>query len=374
MGAAHYPSSLFCGRFRANKFAARLALKVPAVICLKRKSLPHVALAILCACAPAFAQNSHRRRAEAPPTGAGAPVVFLDSTRERDGLKGPVRRVETEVVRVERRGGALVEKSRSVLERTLYDETGRRVENETYPVVSATAGRESHSYDAQGNLSETVVRDERGAVLSRTIYAYEFDPFGNWVKMTASVAVVSAGQFAYEPFEVTNRAITYYATGDGNAAAPSTVNPPAPAAANPPAPPRDAERAAHDARQARVPAPRAEAEPKRKGERVAHAGAREVRVGAREIEVGVLNDRATSLPRPSFPVTSHRLDEPINVSVEVLVDETGLVVEASAPEAPPTLRQAAEDAARRATFFPFYSQGRPVRARGRLNFGFYFSP
>jgi hypothetical protein len=57
-----------------------------------------------------------------------------------------------------------------------------------------------------------------------------------------------------------------------------------------------------------------------------------------------------------------------------LVDQTGLVIEARAQDAPRVLGQAAEDAARRATFFPFYSEGHPVRARGRLNFGFYFSP
>jgi hypothetical protein len=106
---------------------------------------------------------------------------------------------------------------------------------------------------------------------------------------------------------------------------------------------------------------------KREAARVAHAN-------ARVIDVGVLNDHATSLPHPAFPVSGRRLDKPITVSVEVVVDQTGLVVEADAPDAPPSLRKVAEDAARRATFFPFYSEGRPVRARGRLNYGFYFAP
>ncbi len=307
------------------------------MICRIQKPLPSVALALLFACSAAHAQEGHRRHAEtagrAEPSRRAevAPVVFLDSTREQDGLKGPVRRVETEIVKVEQRGGASVEKSRSVLERTLYDERGRRVENETYPVVSNSTGQEFHSYDAQGNLSETVVRDARGAVLSRTAYRYEFDSSGNWVKMTASLAVLSAGKLSYEPVEITNRSITYYATegaggpkvaGNGTAqAAPSSAVVKTPDAAR-----VEAARSQAAAPHAQGDTARAAGNERKEGARVAHAN-------AREIDVGVLNDRATSLPRPAFPVAARRLAHPITVSVEVVVDQTGLVVEASAPDA-----------------------------------------
>ncbi|MFN2596104.1 MAG: hypothetical protein ABR563_02835 [Pyrinomonadaceae bacterium] len=348
------------------------------MICLKRKPLPHVALALLCACASASAQNSHRRRAEAAP-GARAPVVFLDSTRERDGLKGPVRRVETEVARVERRGGALVEKSRSVLERTLYDEMGRRAENETYPVVSAPSGREFHSYDAQGNLSETVVRDARGATLSRAAYAYEFDSFGNWVKMTASLAVVGEGRIEYEPFEITKRRITYYLLDDrrgAEAPAPATDAEPAKAGGNEEesglrradtARRREAaQRGAVKGETGDLASPPGGAKP-REGERVAHAQ-------ARAVSLGVLNDRATWLPSAASPVAGKRLEKPVTISVDVVVDPTGRVVEARAEGGAPAIRQAAEDAARRATFMPYYSEGHPASVRGWINFGFYFAP
>jgi hypothetical protein len=358
------------------------------VICRIPKPLPFAALSLLVVCAVAHAQGGrHRAEADARATSA-APVVFLDSTRERDGLRGPVRRVETEVVRVEPKSGAVVEKARSVLERTLYDERGRRAENETYPVVSNPAGQEFHSYDAQGNLAETIVRDARGATLSRTIYKYEFDAYGNWVKMTASVAILSAGKIAYEPIEITNRSITYYATDEAIDAKASHVSTDAVAEKKGDSARRSATHDRNDAAsvegdrkhvadvaartqdvvpRAQGDAARASGEAKREGARVAHAN-------AREIEIGVLNDRATSLPRPAFPVTARRLNKPITVSVEIVVDQTGLVVEAKAQDAPQALRQAAEDAARRATFFPFYSEGRPVRARGWLNFGFYFAP
>ncbi|MDT7540108.1 MAG: hypothetical protein QOE33_12 [Acidobacteriota bacterium] len=359
LGGEGYPCALFCGRLRANDFH-RPARETPVVICRTPKPFPSVALGLLVACVCAQAQGSRHRAESGKRTPAAAPVVFLDSTRERDGLKGAVRRVETEVVKVELKGGAVVEKSRSVLERTLYDERGHRAENETFPVVSNAAGQEVHSYDAQGNLAETILRDTHGATLSRTIYKYEFDAFGNWVKMTASLAVLSAGKIAYEPIEITNRSITYYAT-DGPAA--RTSNSATDAAAEKKADDvhRGAPRIEGDTARVERVAPRAE------GARVAHAS-------AREIEVGVLNDRATSLPPPAFRVAGRRLDKPVTVSVEVVVDQTGLVVEARAQDAPRVLGQAAEDAARRATFFPFYSEGHPVRARGRLNFGFYFAP
>jgi hypothetical protein len=309
-----------------------------------------VAFLIAASCAPARGQTT-RPRPETKRHAADAPLVFLDSTRERDGLKGPVRRVETEVVKVGFDRGERVEKSRSLLERTLYDEGGRRVENETYPVVGDTRGEEVHKYDAQGNLAETIVRDARGAALSRTIYEYEFDAFRNWVKMTASVAVVSAGKAGFEPVEVTNRTITYYQTGEG-------VGAKAPSAAG--------ARVAAAAEANSVAAHASGAKPRE----VARAASAK----GREINVGVLNDRATSLPKPAFLVTAKRLDAPVTVSVEVVVDPTGRVVEATAQNGSRAMREAAETAARRATFLPFYYEGRPVRARGRMNFGFYFAP
>ncbi|HEX8162355.1 MAG TPA: RHS repeat domain-containing protein [Pyrinomonadaceae bacterium] len=325
-----------------------------------KKPLLSFALLVVAGCAPARAQHS-RPRADAKRRAADAPLVFLDSTRERDGLKGPVRRVETVVVKVESDGRARAEKSRSLLERTVYDEAGRRVENETYPVVGNTRGDEIHKYDAQGNLSETVVRDARGAALSRTVYEYEFDAFGNWVKMTASVAVVRAGKAGFEPVEVTNRTITYYQTGEEAGARTPTAAGAQVAAAAKENPGKE-----NPGTESPVAA-RAVAEKPREVSRPATAK-------GREIEVGQINNRATSLPKPAFVVTARRLDEPVTVSVEVVVDETGRVVEARARNGAEPLREAAEAAARRTTFLPFRAGGRPVRARGTLSFAFNFSP
>jgi hypothetical protein len=339
-----------------------------------RKTLSSAALTLLVACFAAHGQVT-RSHSETSRRATNAPLVFLDSTRERDGLKGAVRRVETEVVKVELERGAMVEKSHSILERTLYGVRGRRIENETYPVVSKPAGREAHSYDAQGNLAETIVRDERGATLSRTVYKYEFDAQGNWVKMTASVAVVKGGQVAFEPFEITNRSISYYlldeaaagakparGAGDAEASKVSGNEEERGARATDGSQPRATQR--HETQ-------RHETQPRemktRETARVAH-------VEARAVNVGVLNDRATWLPPIAFAVAVKRLDKPVTISVDVVVDATGRVVEATAESGSKALRQAAEDAARHTTFLPYYSEGRPVHVRGWLNFGLYFAP
>jgi hypothetical protein len=160
-----------------------------------------------------------------------ASLVILDGTRETDGLKGPVRRVGTEAVMVEVRQGRPFAHPPSLLERTLYNVRGRRTQNETYPVGGGGTGWEAHKYDVRGNVVETTVRDAGGAALSRMAYEYEFDDYGNWIRMTASVAVSNLGRTEYEPFEITTRSATYYAAEEAGGGAPQTNPPPAPVVA-----------------------------------------------------------------------------------------------------------------------------------------------
>ncbi|HLL75690.1 MAG TPA: energy transducer TonB [Pyrinomonadaceae bacterium] len=326
------------------------------------------ALLLAAACAPAGAQVLHTS-AEAA---RRAPLVILDGTRETDGLRGPVRRVETEVIKVDVRQGRTLEGPASLLERTLYDERGRRVENETYPVVGGHAGDESHRYDGRGNVVETVVRDRAGAVLSRTTYEYEFDEHGNWTRMTASVAVSNRGRAGYEPFEITRRSITYYAVDDSAAGAPRTAatqNRNGASAAPVAAGEKVGERAgAQELARAAGPAGAPAAVNARK------PLSTNAPAGGEFLEVGVLNARATWLPRPAYPVGSRRLEQPYTVAVEVTLDITGRVVGAQAQNGPPALRDAAERAARLSAFLPFYVSGRPVRARGVINYDFDYLP
>src|SRR5687768_11960793 len=54
------------------------------------------------------------------------------------------------------------------------------------------------------------LRDDRGAILSREAYTYEFDKFGNWTRMVTSLVVFENGELKREPVEVTYRTVTYY--------------------------------------------------------------------------------------------------------------------------------------------------------------------
>ena len=324
--------------------------------------LPWSIVVLLCAvcfavCSDARGQGS-RPRSENNPREDRAPVVFLDSTKEIDGLKGPVRRIETELLRVQLEDGKIVQKSRSLLERTTYDERGQRIENETYPIVGTQAGQETHKYDAQGNLSETIVRGARGEVLSRTIYDYELDGFGNWIQMKASVAVSNSGKVEYQPIEITKRSITYYLVDDvsaQDASAASRVNATVAPVAEGVRVGKRAEATA-DAKQPQAILQKTPA------------------IEGALLNVGLLNDRTTELPKAAFPVSWKRLDAPITVTVEVIVDITGRVSQARAQNGPEALREPAESAARRASFLPFYVGGRPVRARGLINYTFNFLP
>jgi hypothetical protein len=310
------------------------------------------------------AARAQSRAPEAKARAAGKALVFLDSTRERDGLRGPVRRVRTEVARLASGlAGRVTEGPRRLLEVTVYDPAGRRVENATYPVVSSLAGEETNSYDERGNLAETTLRDAAGRILSRTLYAYEFDQRGNWTKMTASLAIVGPAGPALEPVEVTYRAITYYSPETGAVASrPASVQTAAvqTAAVQTVAVPTAAQTTKPNANAPVAPSPAAEM-PEEDFSALPDAG--------------LLNQRASSLPPPAYPVgTAKPARGLVLVVVEVVIDETGRVLRARAPSGPQALREAAEEAARRAVFAPFAAKGVARRVRGTLRYTFPYEP
>lgn len=146
---------------------------------------------------------------------AGRPLLSrlarASSEREQDGLSGPVRRVRTETARISTKNGKPVEGQRVTLEVAAYDVRGAKIENAYYPVSGAAiTGKEVYKYDDKGNIVEMTLQDEKGTLLSKETYTYEFDQFGNWIKMTTSVAVIENGKLTFEPTEVTYRTISYY--------------------------------------------------------------------------------------------------------------------------------------------------------------------
>ena len=85
---------------------------------------------------------------------------------------------------------------------------------------------------------------------------------------------------------------------------------------------------------------------------------------------GVLNGKATSLPKPAYPPAARAVRATGSVSVQVLVDEKGNVVTATAVSGHPLLKQAAVEAAKNAKFSPTMLSGKAVKVKGVLTFNF----
>lgn len=90
----------------------------------------------------------------------------------------------------------------------------------------------------------------------------------------------------------------------------------------------------------------------------------------KEISGGVLNGKAASLPKPPYPPAARAVQASGAVTVQVLIDEFGNVVSATAVSGHPLLRAAAVSAAREAKFLPTTLQGRPVKVSGVITYNF----
>lgn len=89
---------------------------------------------------------------------------------------------------------------------------------------------------------------------------------------------------------------------------------------------------------------------------------------------GVLNGKATSLPKPPYPPAAKAVRAGGTVNVQVLIDEQGKVVSASAVSGHPLLRAACEAAARGARFSPTTLSGTPVKVSGIITYTFEAPP
>lgn len=84
----------------------------------------------------------------------------------------------------------------------------------------------------------------------------------------------------------------------------------------------------------------------------------------------VLNGKATSLPKPSYPAAARAANISGTVVVQVQVDESGNVIRAQAMSGDKLLRPGAEESARNAKFPPTVSAGMPVKVNGILIYNF----
>jgi len=371
----------------------------------RTNAIGSVAFALLVLSSAASAQTNLTAKASSiQPVSAVA-----ESDRTRDGLVGPVRRVRTETAKLSNESGKLTESRRITLETAAYDLKGHKTENQYFPIAGATlTGKEVYKYDEKGNISEMTLLNGDGSLMSREVYKYEYDFAGNWNNMTTSVAMVDSGKLIFEPTEVTYRSIMYYL--DENML--KTVQPEGAPAVRP-APATNAATVANN------PPPVVKANPETKTQPLTGKAANRKTTpslplpgvsansldGATPMEVktfgvnanssapvvlldaepppspapkpilkpvsgGVLNGTALSLPSPTYPEAAKRMRASGIVSVEVILDESGKVISATAISGPSMLRDVAVAAALKAKFSPTKLSGQPVKVAGLINYKF----
>ncbi len=88
------------------------------------------------------------------------------------------------------------------------------------------------------------------------------------------------------------------------------------------------------------------------------------------ISGGVLNGKALFLPQPNYPTEARSANATGAVTVQVIVDEFGNVINAEVASGHPLLRQVALSAALQAKFSPTTLMGEPVRVAGVLIYNF----
>ncbi len=88
------------------------------------------------------------------------------------------------------------------------------------------------------------------------------------------------------------------------------------------------------------------------------------------INGGILNGKAISLPKPPYPAAAKAVGVSGSVTVQVLIDENGDVVSATAVSGHPLLRAASVEAAQGAKFSPTKLSGIPVKVSGVITYNF----
>jgi protein TonB len=89
-----------------------------------------------------------------------------------------------------------------------------------------------------------------------------------------------------------------------------------------------------------------------------------------KVSTGVLEGKAVSLPRPGYPPLAKQIGVHGAVTVQVLIDESGKVISASAVSGHPLLAAEAKKAALQARFQPTTLSNQPVKVTGVITYNF----
>jgi TonB family protein len=88
------------------------------------------------------------------------------------------------------------------------------------------------------------------------------------------------------------------------------------------------------------------------------------------ISGGVLNGKAISLPKPTYPAIAKAAKASGTVVIQITIDENGNVISAHPVSGHPLLQAAATAAARAAKFTPTKLAGQPVKVNGVVTYSF----
>ncbi len=88
------------------------------------------------------------------------------------------------------------------------------------------------------------------------------------------------------------------------------------------------------------------------------------------VSLGVINGKAVNLVKPSYPAAAKQLRIEGAVNVQVLIDESGNVVSATAVSGHPLLRTVSVNAARQSKFTPTFLSKQPVKVTGVIVYQF----
>jgi Ca-activated chloride channel family protein len=90
----------------------------------------------------------------------------------------------------------------------------------------------------------------------------------------------------------------------------------------------------------------------------------------RMVSPGVINGKAISMPKPTYPAAATAVNVRGPVNVQIVIDEDGKVSSAAAISGHPLLRSAAVKAALASTFAPTQLSGKPVSVTGIVVYNF----
>ena len=91
---------------------------------------------------------------------------------------------------------------------------------------------------------------------------------------------------------------------------------------------------------------------------------------SKAIDGGILNSRASELPKAEYSAAALAVRASGVVAVNVLIDEAGNIIQATAVSGHPLLRSSAVAAAQQAKFAPTRLNGQPVKVSGTLTYAF----